>query len=308
MKIVLTNESKGLSLTFFSGDEIRQMYGYEYTIHTANKYVELTNSLIFEYYSPVGFYANATPENFSTQAIAKDGAKWRGNRLKPKTISFMFYPQLARIEGAIASPQTLLNAILEVDEELKVDVFTDRQFTCYFYVEESSNSETGLISLTTSRSGNGIFWRNPNGIDVKSYYYQAGTPYIPKNLPQVLLNPNNGKFPVKFQTFNLVDTEPVITLSHLIMGDWDNLVVKDSNGEQQFTYTNADNDSVIIVNSIEKTVVNDAGEDRSYNFSGDFIILKTGINNISWQVDDNPYLPQDLMLEVQADSYTSTIE
>lgn len=310
MMIVLTNESKNLSLTFLGGAEIASMYGYEYTIKSADKYRELTNSLVFEYHSPEGFYSNATPENYSTQAIAKDGSRWRGNRLQAKTISFMFYPQLMKVEGALASPQTLLNSLLEADEEVRVDVYTDKRFTCYYYVEESTNSETGLISLTTSRNGVGIYWSVPNGIDIESYYIQAGTPYITKNLPQVLLNANNGKFPISVQAFALVDIEPTIALTHTlgVGGDWQNLVVKDALGDQEFTYDNVFNDKSIIVDCEAKTVVNENGVDRSANFLGDFITLKSGMNDITWQVDEHEYLPQDLKLTIKATGYTSTIE
>lgn len=310
MMVVITNEAKNISLTFLGGQEIAKMYGYEYTIKSADKYKELTNSLIWEYYSPEGFYSNATPDNYSTQAIATDGSRWQGNRLQAKTISFMFYPQLARIEGAPASPQAILNAILEADDEVRVDVYTDRKFTNYFYIEESSNSETGLISLTTSKNGNGIFWQIANGINIESYYIGSGTPYINKLLPQVLLQKNNAVFPIRIDVFTSVDVEPVIALNHNfgVGGDWDNLVFTNALGDQNFTYVNADNDFGIVIDCFNKTVTNEHGEDRTANFKGDFIVLRSGNNNISWKVDDHEYLPQDLLLTIKADGYSSTIE
>lgn len=314
MKITLRNENKNMEVSFLGGDEIRSLYGYEYTLTSTQWYVNLTNSLnLFESCDYAGFYRNRQPDNYTVQAIATDGDTWKGNRLNSNVISWKFYPQIIEDNSKYGvSPHQYLNTLLEIDDEIlvMVNTGTSKTFSCYHYVLDTTDTEAGIIALSTSRNGKGIYWKTDDFVRYSYYFGMGSIPKIPLTHPQIHLSGSDILPPFHEEFFANTEVSPVIKLGYGNTGDvWNKFEYTNETTGQSFIYTNNNNDKTIVIDNENQTVTNSSGVDRSANFSGDFITFTGGVNNVVWNVDDgnNEYLPQDVHVTVQYEILESTI-
>lgn len=316
MKVTLMNETTGISVVFMNASDVNYLYGYQYTLTDRCKYKELTNDrLTFIGEEFAGFYDNRTPINYITEALATNGSKWWGRRLDANIISWTFFPQLLEYNSPHGlSPHAILNAFIEAESEIKVivETGTDSVFTGYYYFTEGTNTESGLIEMQTSRNDVGIFWKAD---DVLLEYVIAelgNQAKLPLTMPQVHLD-NTGLEALPYTTAVLSTTEvlPIIRFGHRdgVEGDWLSFTFTNNTTGESFTYTNADNNFIIVVDSKNLTVETASGANRFDNFSGDWITLLGALNNCTFDVEfsDEQYYPEDFFVQIQYENYQSTI-
>lgn len=318
MKVTLLNETTNIAITFLDGAEITALFGYEYTLHDKDKYKELTNQLLlFHGENYYGFYGNRGIINYETEALATNGHVWQGRRLEANTISWTFVPQLLEYNSTYGiSPHEILNAFIEAEHEIKVIVTTgtNKNFVGYYYFTDGTNSEGGLIEMTTSRNDVNIFWK-ANDLVKKEYLQEQGeVPKIPVNLPYAPLGARGiENMPIKVQYLSTTIVKPVIKIGTDLApyNEWISLTYKNTTTEQEFTYSNTNNDDLIIVDCEKQTVTNSDGENRIENFTGDWITFLGALNNIEFEIkfpDNNiEYVPEDLYIETSYAVYQSSI-
>lgn len=311
MMVTITNEDLGLSAIFMEDGDIRTFLGYDKLYGVC--YEKLVHDrFIFKMNSPAGFFENHAPSVYTVKGVNEDGEIFKSNSFLPKTISFQF-KNVFTAEGRSLSPNQKLQWLLEnKNGVLRVDVETSNRFHQYFYLTDGTSLEAGVIELTTANSGRGMYWVVP-GLTYKFYFFEmGGNAYIPKELPQTLLK--TIVYPFRFDLLATIQTRPVITINTSYATALKTTIKNTSTGEA-LHYTNTNLDTTIIIDCDNFTVTNQNGQDRTINLTGDWLLLKAGVNKCEWLVDDKteleqPYpnnISQDYCIEFEYENVVGSI-
>lgn len=308
MKVKLTGLSSNIELLFVDHVSYNRLFGYTNTFCNYNHTVSET--LVFTMWSPSGFNDSLPIEIFKDKGVGEKGSAYRGTSYGDKVIAWNFKPSFIAHQNV--SPHKILNALVNSGEIVEVKV--NDIYTGHYVFENNTTSEGGLITMVNADVNNGVFWSK--GIVIDEFFVFERAPYIPKTLPQVLLN--DITYPLKIEITSETEVNPVVTIGGEINGIWNSFDLK-INEEQTLSYDNSINgDKYIIFDSENLTITNENGIDRLdeiISTNGDkFPILIPVINNWELIVNDKTELieiqdiPTDMRVEVKREELSSTIE
>ena len=314
MLLELTNETKNMSLFFADDTDIWAQFDYTKTLpHCYPEFVQKYKT--FKAYNYAGFFNNPEISSFSTNGVNENGENFKANSFGAQIVSWEFKNVFTKGENILSPNNELIILLLNKNDVLNLNVYTNNQvFTNEFYVGSNTFVENGVIELISAKSGDGIYWKSSE-ISETYFWFNRDQPYIVKNLPQVLLT--EIEYPLQNTHISFAQTEAILQFGGSVeLGSWDGIKVTNLNNGKTFTYINNNNDSFIIVNGIDLTVVNSFGENRLSNFTGDFIIFESGNNVVEWVHTKNEIsyyeasvdLPQDFKLSLKETSLYPTIQ
>lgn len=313
MILQLENKNKGLSVLFYERLDMLNIAGQSNTLLAC--YPDWVRSnLSFQARNLSGFFGNNTINPFAERGVNEDGTNFKANNFSARTVSWEFDNVTSKGNLPI-SPNNYLNVLLlEKNDTLTLSVFTDSTYVNEFYVTENTNTELGVIELTTSTGSDGIYWKSQQ-ITNEFKWFDRSNSVVPLELPKVLLmNPN---YPLTDNIVNLAISEPKIIIGgSLTSGVWEGLRFTNNQNGDTFVYDNFNNDDYIVVDSKDLTVRNLNGVDRFSNFTGVFPRLEAGNNEIQWSHTKNEVdyflasidLPQDFGLTVEQELLTPGIQ
>lgn len=284
MMIKLTNEQLGLTVYFMEDADISRIFGYHNLYGECyNEFVRKNN--IFKMNSTTGFLENHAPVNYTVTGINEDGVSFKANSFEAKAISWAFKNVFTANQNKL-SPNQLLQLTLEnKNGTIRVDVETSNHYHQEFYLSENTTLEGGVIELITANTGGGIDWIADDLI-AKFYCYElGGEAMLPTTLPDILLN--DIVYPWHFNVLSAIVSNPIITFK-MTTGEDRLQRLEHVNTGEFLEYQNTDLDTLININCKDFTVTNQSGEDRSANFTGDWLALVPGVNNFIWTIDSEP--------------------
>lgn len=247
---------------------------------------EVVNYLLFNY---SGFYGNNVITSWTRNGIAVNGEVFKTNNFANKTIQWNFRPSF--IGSLEKSPQNFLNSVLmSKNTPLTVNVYTDRNiFTQDFYATEQTETETGLIQLISAYDGDGIYWHDTEPVIktatkyVNDNSYPRPNPYIIKKLKYIPLHKKQPS-DVKANQLRLnVDTVNNAAVIKIKVGNMattirGKIIIENELTGEHMEITPQNGDKYFIIDPINKTVVNDKGDDRIQNTNKVFPWLQSGKN------------------------------
>lgn len=309
MKIKLKGLTSNIELLFVDHYSYDKLFGYVNTFCNYTKNVG--DTLTYTMWSPLGFNDSLPIDIFQDKGVGEEGSVYRGTSYGEKLISWNFRPSFT-VSAYNISPQKILNALVNSGELVEVTVNDVYKATYVF--ENNTTTEGGLISMVTANTDNGVYWSKGNVN--REFYLLEGYPYIPKTLPQVLLNVDT--YPLNMTIMVETETLPITTIGGEINGSWDSFELDLGDGNV-LTYDNTTNaDKFIVIDSINLTIQNESGEDRINDIvstTGDkFPKLTPVLNNWIFKVNgfenlvDLGEIPTDMRVVVTYEELTSTIE
>lgn len=308
MIVQLRTTTSNLIATFM--DHKTFVYNYGYKNYNSCYACNTINTLNFKATNFAGFWDNLKPNPETDKGVGEIGSVWRGSSFDERLITWNFTPIINNSPNSI-SPQSYLNAMINTNEV--VEVIVDNNFKGYFYFLNDTTTEGGVISMATTDVNNGVFWSG--GTTTKSWYFLETNPYIPKTLPQVLLNPDI--YPLVIEIFSEARQVPKIKIGGKLHGIWESFNFETS--EQTLFYDNTINqDDYIIINSVDLTIINENGIDRSGEVTllegtSKFPLINVNFNH--WEVylngttnfEELTNIPTDMRVEVTYEELFSAI-
>jgi hypothetical protein len=281
MRVVLTNNSKNITVTFQDHSEF--IRDHDYILYDRCYAESVNNDLTFKAVNWVGFLGNNIANPYAERGSQEDGINFYSNWFSERTISWEFSNVFINLNNGIASPNNILNSLLmEKNDIIRVDVYTSKWYYQDFYVTENTNTEVGVIELKGAY-GNEIFWNSDN-VDQTYFFdfYGSKRKYITKNLPQVLLTKED--YPLLKKYFTNQKTSTSIQAGGNNTGTWDSLEITNLTNGDNMKITNNFNDRYLNVDEVG-TATNQNGEIRSGCVTGS-IHLENGINDIIFKIND----------------------
>lgn len=249
---------------------------------------EVVNYLLFNY---SGFFGNNVITSWTRNGIAVNGEVFKTNNFANKTIQWNFRPSF--IGSLEKSPQNFLNSVLmSKNTPLTVNVYTDRNmFTQDFYATEQTETETGLIQLISAYDGDGIYWHDTNPVIKTATKYvndnsdPRPNPYIIKKLKYIPLHKKQPSDVKPNQLRLNVDTVNDATVIKIKVGNQattirGKIIIENKLTGEKMEITPQANDKYFIIEPINKTVVNDKGDDRIQQTNKVFPWLQSGKNEL----------------------------
>lgn len=307
MIVTLKGTISNIEVSFLDHENFVYIYGYKnlnscYSCNTIN-------TLNFKATNFAGFWDNLKPTPMTDTGAGEKGSVFRGSKFSERLITWNFTPVVQNSKGNV-SPQTLLNSLINSGEV--VEVLVDNKYKGYFYFLTDTSSESGIISMATADINYGTYW-NSGSFSKKWYFYEAN-PYIPKQLPQILLSEDY--YPMQINFFSEAPQTPVIKIGGALSGEW--LSFKLDVG-YILSYDNSINkDDYIIIDTENLTIINQNGVDRSDQIivpagNTKFPKIKVGYNNWLATVNDTEIyselidIPNDTRVEVTYEELSSSI-
>ena len=247
---------------------------------------EAVNYLLFNY---SGFSGNNVIKSWTRNGIAVNGQVFKTNNFENKTIQWNFRPSfLGSIEK---SPMNFLNSVLmSKNTPLTVNVYTQKNmFTQDFYATEQTETETGLIQLISAYDGDGIYWHDTEPVIKTATKYvndnsePRPNPYIIKQLKYIPLHKKNPSDVKPNQLRLNVDTVNDATVIKIKVGNnattiRGKIIIENKLTNEKMEINPQANDKYFIIDPINKTVVNDKGDDRLAQTNKVFPWLQSGKN------------------------------
>lgn len=313
MRVLISDQTTGLGFTFYEATDFDSVFGYDARLVAGyDKTVTENNAFLLLGHS--GFFGNLIQNPSSKVGISQKGETFGGSRLSARTIVMNFQNALAPNMDGTSTVLNELNFLLEIiDRPLRVDVFgSDKVFTNYFYVRSETDTESGIIQLTSANTGQGVYW-SAGAIEIKKRFFASGINYVAKDFPAPLLGGLN--YPLELDYRANGASKPVIQFGcSKERGTW-NSVTFELNGITVH-YDNANNDAYITVDTDAQTCVNGNGINRISNLTlSNWPEISAGNNNlvafvngsIVWQVAEK-YLGQDMFFSISFERLTSGVE
>lgn len=308
MKIKLTGLSSKITINFVDHFSYEKLFNYTNTF--CNYAKNVSDTLTYTMWSPSGFNDNLPIEIFKDKGVGERGSAYRGTSYGDKVISWNFKPSFLANQNV--SPQKLINALVNSGEIVEVEV--NDTYKGYYVFMSDTTTEGGLIAMENADVNNGVFWSK--GIIALEFKVLEGYPYVPKTLPNVLLN--DSYYPMDMRIVTETQVNPIVTIGGETHGFWTSFDLK-VNDDQSLYYDNSINlDKFIIFDSENLTIVNENGTDRSGDIvstnGNKFPVLAPVINNWTLTVNGVTTLselntiPTDMRVVVEYEELSSTIE
>ena len=282
MKVTLRGEKSGFYITFFDYNDYMSLFGYKKLLNECYD-CSVNDNYTFVASKFGGFFDNLPITSYSEVGVGEVGNTFVGNYFGSRILTINFKNSIV---GNEISPNQILSVFTGISENLVMEVTTDRTYTLICHFTNDTSIENGVLVLESSFVNGGSYWSAGNKIDF-NYFYDTKS-YIPKSMPQILLNPD--WYPYKKQIIAQAIFPINLEIGGSKFGTWQKLRIKSDNNELFFDppikYTK------IVIDSINSTITDGNGNDLSQYItiiSGNFIYFysKVGINNFEIIVDEN---------------------
>lgn len=320
MIVTIRNQATNSAATFMDSLTYANMYGQETTLPLFGYDNNVLRTKTFIMNNPAGFWGNPVITSTAVKGINEDGLTFQGNSHDGFIYSWEFTPSFALDPINYITPVEYLNSVIFNKNGLITITVSSSTgtYTNEVYTLDSCNTELGVLAFHTALPGEGSFWSR-GMVKFTWYLYEQGYPYIPKNLTTQPLIFDVPEYPYGFSLDSLAEVSPIWTINNGILpGDIFNvIVITNTTTGESMTYNNTlDQDTIITIDTIELTVVNQNGQDRTGNFSGDFVRLINGTNNYTVHINDcTSYddveallLPRDFHIDVEREILTWGIQ
>lgn len=313
MYVKVSDDVTGLTASFYEATDFYYQFGYEASL-TAGYGPHISANDAYFMNSHSGFYGNLEQNPYSVVGISENGEMFVGSQLSARTITMNYTPSLAFKNDNISNAMNRLNALLEItDRALRVDVYgTEKIFTNYFYVDQETDSEAGLLQMTTADTGQGVYW-SAGAIDITNRFFEQGINYVAKDFPAPIIE--ELAYPMKLQYMAVANANPIFKFGcNKLQGKWQSIKV--TLNDNTIVYDNSDNDAEITIDTDALTCVNQDGVNKLGNLDVDtWPTIRAGMNTLSAQIngtDDwdqaQQWLGQDAYVEIQFERLTSGVE
>lgn len=237
-----------------------------------------------------GFYDNNKIVSWTRNGIAVNGQVFKTNNFENKTIQWNFINATYGNTKDGSSANFLNSILMSKNTPLTVNVYTnENMFTQEFYSSEETSTENGTIQLISATDGDGIYWHDTEPVikTATKYVNDNSDPkpngYIIKKLKYI---PLHKKQPSKVKPNQLrlvVDTLNDATVIRIKVGNQattirGKIIIENKLTGETMEINPQANDKYFIVDPINKTVVNDKGDDRIQNTNKVFSWLQSGKN------------------------------
>lgn len=314
MYVKISDATTGLTAAFYEALDFYTTFGYEssltscYDNHMANYNAHLMHS-------HAGFFGNLAQNPTSAVGISENGQTFIGSRLSARTITMNYKPSLAMTSDGFGSVINQLNALMEItDRPLRVDVYgSTKVFTNYFSVDPETDTESGIIQMTSAETGQGVYW-SAGAIQVTRRFFEQGINYVAKDFPAPIIQ--ELAYPMQLSYISVASAQPVFRFGcNPLQGKWDTMSIT-LNGVTLVYDNTVDNDEWIEIDTEALTVVNQAGTNRLDNLTvSTWPTIQAGINELNAQLngtdnwdDAQQWLGQDMYLIISFERLTSGVE
>lgn len=320
MIVTIKNQASNSVATFMDSMTYANMYGQEATLPLFGYGQNVIRTKTFIMNNAAGFWGNPVITSSAVKGINEDGLTFQGSSHDGFIYSWEFTPSFDLDPINYITPVEYLNSVIfNKNGLITITVSTDTgTYTNDVYTLDACNTELGVLAFHTALPGEGSFWSR-GMVRYTWYLYGNGDPYIPKDFavrPYIFDIP---EYPYEFSLDSLAEVSPIWTINNGVLpGDiFNNITITNVTTGESMTYNNLlDQDTKIIIDTIELTVINQNGIDRSGNFNGDFVRLINGTNNYTVHINDftshedaeRSLLPRDFHIDVDREILTWGIQ
>lgn len=313
MYIRISDESTGLEAWLYESDDFYYKYGYEASL-VAGYPSHIANGGGYFLHSHSGFFGNIAQNPTAEVGVSQNGQDFTGSQLSARTITMNFKNSLAFLIGGTGTAMNKLNALCEItDRSVRVDVYgTEKVFTNYFSFDAETDTEGGIIQMTSAEGGEGVYW-SAGSIDVMARFFEQGINYVAKDFPAPLLRELD--YPMQFSYFSVANAAPIIKVGcNPLQGFWEHAKIE-LNGVV-IEYDNAAHDEFINIDTGALTCRNQDGDNVLDNLTvttwpqvmaGNNVMRVTLNGTENWDEAER-YLGQDMYIEVIFERLTSGVE
>lgn len=316
MIVTIKNQATNSMATFMDSLTYARTYGQETTLPLFGYGSNVIRTKTFIMNNPAGFWGNSVITSSAVKGINEDGLTFQGNSHDGFIYSWEFTPSFDLDPINYITPVEYLNSVIfNKNGLLTITVSTNvGTYTNDVYTLDASNTERGVLAFHTALPGEGSFWSR-GMVKFTWHLFESGSPYVPKNFAERPLIFDIPDYPYEFSLDSLAEVSPIWTIHNgTLPGEkFDTITITNTTTGEFMTYDNSlDQDTIITINTIELTVSNQNGIDKSGNFSGDFVRIINGTNNYTVEINDftshsdaeASLLPRDFHIDVDREILT----
>lgn len=281
--------------TFMTENDYEQKFGPRTARHDCERHRIADQYLTFLVKQTGGFFSNPQNNPLTTQGLGENGVNFVNDSLGAKLVNWTFFTYISALTKKLG-PNERIARLFTTTRSLRLDVtFDEIIYSQYFHSLPDLDVASNGIYLESSNAGEGIYWYcgEAETEDFMRKSLRGFTPYDP---PQKISDSKLDN-PSEFE----VDAGGV--LDTIIRFDFENTYIppdpqiptkysfKNKTTDKSFVLEDMGNYNYIVVDGEEKKVtatniLNGKIEDVTDKFTGDWIILTPGINDIEWSIND----------------------
>lgn len=300
MIITLTNNLNNRSVQFMDYPHFNKLFPFCMTFQKNISTPAQQGVYLLANYS--GFTDNNVIENWTREGISQNGEVFKTNNFQSKLLQWNFHFDNSQLVGKDTSTQNILNSVLMSKNTpllLEVETLTGNKFKMDVYVSDQTSTENGTIQVISANDGVGIYFKKDKPTTklitptINDCMKENSKPFLPLKLPQSITEKRGGCVPGYFKS--IIETFNETQLIEIKVGhDYDTFyecTIINSTNKTQMTVINYNEDKYLIIDPLNKTIVNEYGQDRIDCLVTDgsqplrWLKLENGINEVSFAIN-----------------------